>query len=330
LQRGGEFSAECQQSEAISSKKYWDPAIINGQNHYHSSMQPPDTIVICCSPKAGSGGHAGVVPALVEMATRAGFIVRVSQSLAETQELVATASSRLRCVVAAGGDGTLSLLVQTLPVSTPFLPLPLGTENLLALKFGYSRDPAVVLKTILEGQRFQIDAGLANDKIFLIMATAGFDAEVTRRMSLQRSGHIRRWSYGKPICGALRSYTYPPVRVYGDGELEGLVAAWAMAFNLPCYAMGLSLVSNCSEQDGMLDTCLMMKPGIFAGCAYLGNVLLGRHLRLTSVRQLPAKEMRWESDQSVPYQLDGDFAGYLPVQISVLPNRVTLIAPQLK
>jgi diacylglycerol kinase (ATP) len=37
--------------------------------------------------------------------------------------------------------------------------------------------------------------------------------------------------------------------------------------------------------------------------------------------------VRIESDVPVPYQLDGDPGGYLPLEIEVLPNRLTLIVP---
>ncbi|MGC4002636.1 MAG: diacylglycerol kinase family protein [Pirellulales bacterium] len=43
----------------------------------------------------------------------------------------------LRAVVAAGGDGTLNALVNRLPAETPFLMLPLGTENLVAKYLGW-------------------------------------------------------------------------------------------------------------------------------------------------------------------------------------------------
>ena len=40
-----------------------------------------------------------------------------------------------------------------------------------------------------------------------------------------------------------------------------------------------------------------------------------------------AKTIRIESDVDVPYQMDGDPGGVLPVEIEVLPQRVTLVAP---
>ena len=41
------------------------------------------------------------------------------------------------------------------------------------------------------------------------MIGCGFDAEVVRRVHLERDGHITRLSYLKPIWESIRSYEYP-------------------------------------------------------------------------------------------------------------------------
>ncbi len=69
----------------------------------------------------------------------------------------------------------------------PIVPMPLGTENLLARQFGHTATAESVVKTIRYGTSYRLDAGLANDKSFLIMATCGFDAEVVRGMHLTRT-----------------------------------------------------------------------------------------------------------------------------------------------
>jgi diacylglycerol kinase family enzyme len=47
---------------------------------------------------------------------------------------------------------------------------------------------------------------------------------------------------------------------------------------------------------------------------------------------LRGRARRWHlsSEQRVPYQLDGDYAGRLPVEIQVLPQRVTLRLPSIQ
>ena len=57
---------------------------------------------------------------------------------------------KYRCLVAVGGDGTVSALVNEQP-KLPITMLPAGTENLAAQHFGLKRDPAKLAQTIAPG-----------------------------------------------------------------------------------------------------------------------------------------------------------------------------------
>jgi diacylglycerol kinase family enzyme len=232
-------------------------------------------VVMAVSPKAGSGRGRQRLPALRDALENAGYEVRLSEQLSEirNEALRDRADSPLSAVAVVGGDGSLSLVANTLPQGTPILPVPMGTENLLARYFGCSAEPAAVLAAVQHGRRQAIDAGTANGKLFLVMATCGFDAEVVRGMHLTRRGHIRRWSYFKPIVRAVRSYAYPEIRVMvpatsagaegertigANGGVEGtpgrpLTCRWAMVFNLPMYGGGLRIAPQAIPDDGQLD-----------------------------------------------------------------------------
>ena len=43
-----------------------------------------------------------------------------------------------------------------------------------------------------------------------------------------------------------------------------------------------------------------------------------------------ASRLRIESDEPVPYQLDGDPGGMLPLDIEIIPQRLTLVAPRAR
>jgi diacylglycerol kinase family enzyme len=211
--------------------------------------------------------------------------------------------------------------------------VPLGTENLLAKEFGFTTDPADICQTVTENQVWRMDAGDANGKLFLIMATAGFDAEVTRVLAEVRKGHIRHWSYAKPIVSVVRSYSYPPIRVRGANPVRGtdqeVEAAWAMAFNVPRYALGIPFCPRAVVDDGELDFCLLHRPGLVAGLGYLLKILLRRSGSVSRTTTGRSAELHWESPTTtpIPYQLDGDFVGYLPVSLRVRKERVTMLRP---
>jgi diacylglycerol kinase family enzyme len=209
-------------------------------------------------------------------------------------------------------------------------------------------DIDVAVATAVRGRLCHIDAGVAtffkrkkirSEKMFLIMATVGFDADVVRRMHLTRKGHIRRWSYLKPILTSLRKYRYPRIRVEPLGSVDGvnepkfeepLTVAWALLFNLPRYAAGLSIETLADETDGSLDFCGLSRGSHANGIRYLLGVIFRKHTGWSDVKRMRGKHFRLSSVLPVAVQLDGDYAGRLPVEIRVEPLRVTLRLPPLK
>ncbi|QDS92614.1 putative lipid kinase [Roseimaritima multifibrata] len=171
-------------------------------------------VLVCSSPKAGSGRNGHRMPLLLAALRKAGYDVHCHHQIDKVVEIAERLGPEgLRAVIPAGGDGTIRLVAEKLPASIPLVPFPLGTENLLARHFGFAADPKQTVQTVEHGPLYRMDAGSANGKLFLVMASCGFDAEVVRGMHLTRRGHIRRSSYIKPILRAVRNYSYPSIHV---------------------------------------------------------------------------------------------------------------------
>jgi len=241
-------------------------------------------------------------------------------------------------IVSAGGDGTLSLVVQNTPKSTVLIPMPLGTENLLARHFGFVSDPQAIIRTMQFGHDHTIDAGSANGKLFLVMVTCGFDAEVVRAVHLRRRGHISRFSYFWPTLRTIRRYSFPTLQVRWQREgtdpsdfqyqtSPDETCCWAMVFNLPRYAASLPIEQAAKADDGRLDFCGLQRGGFLNGLRYLGGIVTGRHIHWTDVTRRSILRCRITSSGPVSYQLDGDYAGRLPIEIRILPKHVTLRLP---
>jgi diacylglycerol kinase (ATP) len=56
-------------------------------------------------------------------------------------------------------------------------------------------------------------------------------------------------------------------------------------------------------------------------------VLLGRHQTMADCTIRRVRRLRITAEAEVPYQLDGDPGGLLPVEVEVLPGRATLVVP---
>ena len=298
-----------------------------------ASCLPADAnrVLISINPKAGARSSQTCVDHLVQLLQNNGMQVDVFTEL----DAVACeanrwhAEGRLRALVGVGGDGTAAELVNRTQEGVPITMLPAGNENLLARHLGLGSDPEACCRTIAAGNVVHMDAGLANKRLFLLMASCGFDAEVVHRLHRERVGHIRSWSYGKPIIESIRSYDYPELRIQWDGEAAGTAEVhWAFVFNLPLYGGGFEIDPEAEDSDGLLDVCTFRRGGLVSGLGYAAAILLHQHHRLTDFAQRRVRRLRITSEAKAPYQLDGDPGGFVPLEIETLPGRLTLVAPR--
>ena len=143
----------------------------------------PVTVLVCASPKAGRGQGREEIPKLVASLALNGINAVTTDSIQVIREHIdrfQSAADHSLILVACGGDGTISLLADLATPEIPIVPMPMGTENLLSRHFGFTANADDVVRTILQGHDYRIDAGLANGRLFLVMASCGFDAEVVR------------------------------------------------------------------------------------------------------------------------------------------------------
>ncbi len=112
-------------------------------------------------------------------------------------------------------------------------------------------------------------------------------------------------------------------------RVVSLTARWVFVVNLPCYAAKLQFAPGAVGTDGLLEVATFQYGGFFQGLRYLGYLWSGRHAWLpkSDYGRLQARHLRIEADVPVRYQLDGDPGGLLPLDVEVLPNRLTLLAP---
>lgn len=286
-------------------------------------------VLVAVNPTAGSGGRRGLVETLVSSLRGAGLHVDVHEDIRGVAEAAQAAfqEGRLRAIVAAGGDGTFRLVAEHTTAEMPLAILPMGTENLLSKYLDVPAEPEAIAGLIAEGCYIQLDAGLANDRLFTLMAGCGFDADVVRRVHNERQGNIHHLSYAKPILDSIRNYEYPLLRVdYQVGqERRSVSGRWVFVVNLPRYAGGLNFAPSASGTDGLLDVCTFKEGSLWSALIYLGELMLGQHETMEDFTHAQAAELRVESDSPVPYQLDGDPGGELPLALRSLPGRLRVI-----
>src|SRR5215813_14763392 len=122
-------------------------------------------VAILANPRAGTGKSHRLVEGLVGALRGRGFWPHLCWRREELTALVeGGGKDELRCVVAAGGDGTLLEVLNRAP-GVPVAVLPLGTENLAARYCGVARSPRALADVIAAGRLREIDVAQANGRI---------------------------------------------------------------------------------------------------------------------------------------------------------------------
>ncbi|MGY8770459.1 MAG: diacylglycerol/lipid kinase family protein [Pirellulales bacterium] len=293
-----------------------------------------DQILLFHNPKAGSSSRKEKLQTLIGVLTNEGFEVLPISDLDEigpkTTELIE--KNKLYCVISAGGDGTASAVVNRTPQGTPIAIFPSGTENVFAKYLQITGEIAAFVEMITGARSATFDVGRIGDSLFLLMLGAGFDAHVVRQVHQERSGHISKFSYLKPIWRSIRRYKYPDIRVSWEdkqGEINELIGKWAFIMNVPRYAMGLSFAPDACPSDGYLDVCVLNRGGLLSGIDYFRSLIFGRIDQRADATVIQAKKITIESlSGEIPYQTDGDPHGELPIEVEVVPGRFECLVPK--
>jgi diacylglycerol kinase family enzyme len=98
-------------------------------------------------------------------------------------------------------------------------------------------------------------------------------------------------------------------------------------FNLPSYACALPVAADARPDDGLLDWIVLERPGRLALARYALAVLRSAHRGRPDVRHGRARHLRITGGPLAPVQLDGDPAGFTPIEIEVLADALAVIVP---
>lgn len=290
-------------------------------------------VVIAANPKSGARSGLAQAHELARALESHGWQVELTTDLDHMQELVGRLQSQgtLRTVVSAGGDGTAAAVLNRMASQIPLTIFPLGSENLLAQQYGITRDLPRVLQMVQDLQVCELDLFRANGRLFLIMVSVGFDAEVVRCVHENRKSHITRWAYRFGILRAIASYRWPTLNIEGKraGQWESLgVCHWLFGFNVPKYAAGIQIINDAISDDGLLDVGMLTGGNAWIGFWNYLRVAMGTHRRSSRWKEVRLEGIRVSSQAGRGgYQVDGDFGGSLPLEIEYTRTKARLVVP---
>ncbi|MBI5093925.1 MAG: diacylglycerol kinase family lipid kinase [Candidatus Hydrogenedentes bacterium] len=234
------------------------------------------------------------------------------------------------CVAVVGGDGTVNEAANGLSSQeTRLAILPLGTANVVAKELGIPSDPPAVADLIVRDSTRVVDAGRYGSRRFLLGVGAGPDAAVVEEVHRARGRSLSYASYVRPALRVLLGYRFPAIRVEIDGSAVCEDANYVVVGNCR-YSAGVFPVTPLARiDDGLLDVCVVRNLSLLR----LAALALATHRPGFSTRRgvmyAKGREIVLSSSDGrrVPFQVDGDPGGELPLSLCVETSAFRMVAP---
>lgn len=211
------------------------------------------------------------------------------------------------------------------PSRIPILHLPTGTANQLARSLDLPFDSEELAVILEQGAIRRIDLGLAGNRRFLLLVSAGFDARVAEEVKKCRGDTLGYSGYVFPILKACASHRPAQLNVIVDNQ-KMMAGCNVMVLKVREYGGVFVFAEDARLDSGRFDVCVFQQGSIGWMSLYAVAGLVGRATDVPGVIRLTARTVRIESKEPVPVEIDGDHFGMTPIDISMQPAVVPMVA----
>lgn len=235
-----------------------------------------------------------------------------------------------------GGDGTVHRHLRQLHEwQIPFLHVPIGSGNDFASSLGIHNPKAALaawrnfIRT--KANIRSIDLGAIHQPpstphFFCNVCYFGIDSDVTRRANLLSPFWRANGGYILSLFPALLNYRAPRVTLTIDQQTVEKRIFLAVAANGTRYGRGLRIAPRADMSDGQLDLCLVRDLPRLKVATLFPSAYFGQHLRVKEVEYLRFRTLHVESEIPIDVYADGEPVCPTPVEISVIPKGLRVIA----
>ena len=248
---------------------------------------------------------------------------------AKTMETaVKAALKKAPMVIVGGGDGSLSSFVDFfIGTKVVFAFLPLGTANSFARTVGVPLDLDGAVQVIADGVARKIDVGCINGDYFLNAAAMGIAPKVAETVPHGLKRKLGRLGY--LIWASWSAANFRAFRVkLEDGKRT--LRMWATEVRIANgrYHGGIELIENADVKSGEIVIQVVTGRSVLKlGWSYFASATKLKARRQT-VREFVAQRFMLSTKPRMRVSIDGEVARETPLEISAVPDAVTIAVPR--
>jgi diacylglycerol kinase (ATP) len=234
-------------------------------------------------------------------------------------------------VVAAGGDGTVSAVIDGLVGSAvPLGIIPAGTGNLIARELNIPLKIEEAVALIAGAHIFRkIDAMRIEKRVYVLNVSVGISASVVGGTTHKNKNRFGRIAYLGTAILKIFTFKNRHLAVAIDGKTQTYRAAEVTISN--CDILSKILYPkgpDVSIDDGHLDVWILSAKTLLDYPQYLFEMITRRPAKHLSHFINSEKSVSIRSRVPLPVQADGDIIGTTPVEVEVLPGALTVLVAE--
>jgi YegS/Rv2252/BmrU family lipid kinase len=310
-------------------------------------MPPPQKTLAIVNPAAAGGTASRRWPSIAKLLQQHLGPVdsRFTQHRGEAIELTHQAlRNRYDLIIAVGGDGTANEIVNGFyrerKLVNPAARLgfiPIGTGGDLQRTLQIPLDPQQAVQVLAAGCPLEIDIARARltgyngapvERYFINLLSFGMGGDVS-----VRAKSFPRWLGGKTAFLAATllvflNYKGKRIRLTLDGvpQPEEFFVTNIAIGNGRYHGGGMHPCPRAVMNDGLLEVTTIDRLGMFELLRDLPVLYSDDIYKHPKVRHHRAKRIRAESNEVTRIEVDGEALGTLPLEIDLLPERLSVLA----
>ena len=287
-------------------------------------------VLMFYNPYSGNGVFKNNLDHIIERYQEKGYLVipiRANKGHDLEDYIKTIDSEEYHQIVVAGGDGTINICVNLIikyDLDIPLCIFPSGTANDFATYLSLPTDLEQMIDVGLSDVTVPSDVGIVNGRCFVNVAALGNMIDVSQKTNPNLKDTLGKAAYYLtaateiPDLHPIKVKLTTPDKVYDEEMLFMIVMNGESAG-------GFRTLSPLSDlNDGQLNVILFRKRNIIELLPLAVRVLQGEHLNDPKVLSFKTDKLLIESDEDIPTDIDGEHGEKVPLDFSVLHNRLNI------
>ena len=267
------------------------------------------------NPKAGKGKIKTHLLDIVDIFSSHDYeiIIRSTQAPRDAYEKAKEYANSVDMIVCSGGDGTLDEVVTGIMEAESSVPIgyiPAGSTNDFANSLFMPKNMTKVAEMIMEEELYHCDIGRFNQKTFAYVAAFGLFTDVSYETDQNLKnvlGHVAYVLEGVKRLFDIKSYHMKVTSDEVQAEDDFIVG---MITNSRSVGGFKNLTGkNVDMNDGLFEVTLIAHPKNPLQLQEIITALVMAEDNTDLIYSFKTKKLTIESDEEVPWTLDGEFGG---------------------